>query len=211
MRNDLTDITFIVDHSGSMNARRYDADGGINAFIADQKKAEGDAIFTLVQFDAEYEFVHKGVKIEDVPPYTLWPRGMTALLDAVGRAVVETGVRLNDMPESERPGNVVIVIVTDGRENASHEFNRVQVRDMITHQQEKYNWHFTYLGANASTFADSASIGISKGATLQYDPNRKVQDVFATMSASVSGSRCASASGLDASVAYTESDRKNVL
>ncbi len=210
MRNDLTDIVFVVDRSGSMASRRLDAEGGINAFIGGQKKTEGDAIFTLIQFDDKYDFVHKGMKIEDVPPYTLRPRGWTALLDAVGKAINETGERLDAMPESERPGNVVVVIVTDGQENASKEFGRKQIRDMITHQQEVYNWNFTYIGADESTFADSASIGISSNCTLHYDPDRRMYDTFTTISDAVSRSRCVSAQGLDASVAYTDEERDTV-
>ncbi len=210
MRNDLTDITFIVDRSGSMAHRREDAEGGINAFIEEQKEAEGDALFTLVQFDDRYEFVHKGIKIEAVPHYTLYPRGWTALLDAVGRAIAETGERLDKMHESDRPGNVVVVVVTDGQENSSKEFNQGQIRDMITHQQEKYNWHFTYIGADANTFEQSAAIGISKGGTLRYDPNKKMYDAFTTMSKAVAGSRGLSAQGLNPDVTYTDADRENV-
>ncbi len=210
MRNDLTDITFVVDRSGSMTPRRKDAEGGINTFINDQKEAKGDAIFTLVQFDDKYEFVHKGIKIEDVPPYTMRPRGWTALLDAVGRAINETGERLDKMPESERPGNVVVVIVTDGEENSSKEFNLKQVHDMITHQQEVYNWNFTYIGANADTFATSFALGISSNSTLQYDSTQSTRSAFGTVSNAVSRSRSASALGQSASVVYTNEERTNV-
>ncbi|MCR9120390.1 MAG: VWA domain-containing protein, partial [bacterium] len=106
MRKDLTDITLVVDRSGSMNAVRSDAEGGINAYIEDQAKAEGEALLTIVEFDTEYDFVTCGELIQNVKPYQLVPRGGTALLDAVGRAVVETGARLAAMPEAERPGLV---------------------------------------------------------------------------------------------------------
>ena len=138
MRKDLTDITIVVDRSGSMYACQSDAQGGINRFIEEQKKMEGHAHLTLVQFDTEYEFVHTGVPIENVSEYALVPRGATALLDAVGRAINETGRRLANVPESDRPGCVVFVIVTDGQENSSHEFTKSQVREMIEHQRGRY-------------------------------------------------------------------------
>jgi hypothetical protein len=88
MRSDLTDITLVVDRSGSMQERRADAQGGVNAFIQKQAEEPGEALLTLVQFDTEYEIVHSGAPIHKVPEYTLEPRGATALLDAVGRARV---------------------------------------------------------------------------------------------------------------------------
>ena len=99
MRPDLTDITLVVDRSGSMESIWNDAEGGVNAFIEEQSKQPGEALLTLVQFDTDYEFVHNGVPIQDVPKYELQPRGMTALLDAVGRAINETGERMAKMAE----------------------------------------------------------------------------------------------------------------
>ena len=101
MRSDLTDITLVVDRSGSMQAIREDAQGGVNALIQQQVKEPGEATLTLVQFDTEYEVVHSGVAIEDAPEYELVPRGATALLDAVGRAINETGKRLSDLKKKE--------------------------------------------------------------------------------------------------------------
>jgi hypothetical protein len=98
MRTDLTDITMVIDRSGSMESIRTDAEGGINTFIDSQKTEPGEALLTLVQFDTEYEFVHKGAAIGSVPKFTLVPRGSTALLDAVGRAINETGARLAAIP-----------------------------------------------------------------------------------------------------------------
>ena len=131
MRNDLTDITLVVDRSGSMESIKSDAEGGINEFIRQQASEPGEALLTLMQFDTEYDLVHNGVNVTDVSPYTLVPRGMTALLDAVGRAINETGARLAAMSEQERPGLVVFVIVTDGAENSSKEFSRADIRKMI--------------------------------------------------------------------------------
>ena len=146
MRSDLTDITLVVDRSGSMEKIREDAEGGVNTFIQEQAKHPGEALLTLVQFDTEYEFVHRGMPIKQVPPYTLVPRGNTALLDAVGRAINETGERLAKMAEEDRPGLVVFVITTDGLENSSKEFSKAQIKELIERQQSAYKWQFIFLG-----------------------------------------------------------------
>ena len=160
MRSDLTDITLVVDRSGSMEQVREDAEGGVNSFIAQQAKEPGEALLTLVQFDTEYEFLHKGVPISQVPKYELVPRGMTALLDAVGRAINETGERLAKMDEQDRPGLVVFVVMTDGLENSSKEFSKATIKEMIERQQQQYSWHFTFLGANQDAFAEAGGMGI---------------------------------------------------
>lgn len=181
MRKDLTDITLVVDRSGSMNAVRSDAEGGINAYIEDQAKAEGEALLTIVEFDTEYDFVTRGELIQDVKPYQLVPRGGTALLDAVGRAVVETGARLAAMPEAERPGLVVFVIMTDGKENSSREFTNAQVKEMIETQQTVYSWRFLFLGANQDAFAEAGGMGIDAVGVAQYAAS-KTRAAYATMS-----------------------------
>lgn len=168
MRNDLTDVTLVIDRSGSMLTCREDAEGGVNSFIDEQKKQPGECLFSLVQFDTEYEFVYRGCSIQSVERYTLKPRGCTALLDAVGRAVNETGARLEAMSENERPGLVVFVIVTDGQENSSHEFTKQQVKDMVQLQQDSYKWQFLFLGANQDAFAEAGGIGIRAACSSGY-------------------------------------------
>ncbi len=159
MRNDLTDITLVVDRSGSMSHIKNDAEGGVNAFVRQQAMEQGNALLTLVQFDTEYEFVHRGVDIRQVPRYNLHPRGMTALLDAVGRAIHETGSRLAKMNEADRPGLVVFVIMTDGLENSSVEFTKQKVKELIDHQQTVYNWQFIFLGADQDAFGEASRMG----------------------------------------------------
>ena len=112
MQEKLTDITLVVDRSGSMDAIRLDAEGGVNAFMKQQADEDGDALMTLVEFDTEYNFVERGTPIEDVGSYTLRPRGTTALLDAVGRSINETAERIEATDESDRPGLVVFVVMT---------------------------------------------------------------------------------------------------
>lgn len=121
MNTNLTDITVVIDRSGSMASCRADAQGGLNTFIKTQASEPGEALLTLVQFDNQYEIVHRGVPIKDVPKFALVPRGGTALFDALGRAINDTGARLAAMQEADRPGLVMFAIVTDGDENSSRE------------------------------------------------------------------------------------------
>ena len=209
MRTDLTDIVLVVDRSGSMTACQKDAEGGVNTFIDEQKKVAGEANLTLVQFDTEYEFIHKGAPIKDVGRYSLVPRGMTALLDAVGKAINETGERLAGMAEDERPGAVVFVIVTDGEENSSKEFKLAQIKQMIEHQRSAYNWQFSFLGADENAFDDGASMGIARVATAQYDPAQP-QNAYMSASCAVARTRCALAAGGPADLSYTDDERKSM-
>lgn len=207
MRNDLTDITLVIDRSGSMHFCQQEAQNGVNCFIEEQKKGQGEAVLTLVQFDTEYDLVHRAKPISEVPHYTLEPRGMTALLDAVGRAINETGERLSNMLEEQRPGLVVFVIVTDGLENSSHEFTKQQIKEIITHQQDQYQWQFTYLGANQDAFREARGIGISSQSSATYDPD-KAQTAFAGASANVGRMREEFTSGGIVLNRYTDEERQ---
>lgn len=146
MRQDLSEFVFISDRSGSMGSCREEAQNAINRMIEDQKGGNGECRLTLVEFDDVYDVVHDGVKVDDVPAYELQPRGMTALLDAVGKAMTTVGARLAKTPEEERPMLVTVVISTDGIENASKEYSHAQIAAMIKEQKEKYNWKFVFLG-----------------------------------------------------------------
>lgn len=210
MNKNLTDITIIVDRSGSMETIRTDAEGGINTFIEDQKKLPGEANFSLLQFDTISDWVHSGVPIKDVPKYTLEPRGMTALLDAVGTVINATGERLGKMPEADRPGLVIIVIVTDGHENSSQEFSRETIKKMIEHQTNAYNWKFTYLGANQDAFAEAGAIGITKDAAVNYTPNNAFA-LYACASQTVGAMRNGVANGEEVDFTYTAADREALV
>lgn len=209
MRTDLTDITMVVDRSGSMSSIKTDAEGGINTFVESQKTATGEALLTLVQFDNEYEFVHSGVPIHSVPEYKLVPRGSTALLDAVGRAINETGSRLAAMEESQRPGLVLFVIVTDGAENSSKEFTLEQIRTMIEHQQSVYSWQFTFLAANQDAFAAGRSIGIREECTGGFVGD-KIGGVYAALAQKTSRMRSDHAAGREVNNEFTDEERNQM-
>ena len=190
MKN-LTDITVVLDRSGSMASCAEDTVGGFNTFLKNQKEEKGDARFTLYQFDHEYQEVYQGKPIQEVPDLILGetyiPRGSTALLDAIGRAINTVGERLANTLENERPENVLFIIQTDGEENASKEFQNDKVKEMIKHQEEKYKWNFMFLGANADAFDQAGKMGIVGTRSVNYRGN--VPGAYATMSACASSVR----------------------
>ena len=209
MRNDLTDITMVVDRSGSMASIRSDSEGGINSFVAQQQQEPGEALLTLVQFNTTYDFIHSGVSIKQVPAYRLQPGGSTALLDAVGRAINETGSRLAAMEETQRPGLVVFVVVTDGQENASREFKRDQIRQMIEHQQSAYNWQFTFLAANQDAFSEGASLGIAADGIAGFAAD-KVRGTYDAAAKKISRMRMAASAGETVDNKFTDEERKAI-
>jgi len=166
MSKDLTEIAFILDRSGSMASMTEAAISGFNAFLRDQTSVEGVARLTLVLFDDRYEVPCAALPIGEVTELdttTFVPRGSTALLDAIGRTVDELGVRLAALPEADRPGQVVIAILTDGLENSSTQFDWKAIQKKITHQSEKYGWQFLFLGANQDAIATAGQMGIATG------------------------------------------------
>ena len=176
MRENLTEMVFVLDRSGSMRSLTADTIGGFNELIEKQKKLEGDAYVTTVLFDHEYELLHDHVALGEVAPLTdreYFARGSTALLDAVGRTINTVGARLATMPEEERPAHVVFVITTDGMENASCEYTAKQVREMVEHQQQKYSWQFVFLGANMDAVSEAGKLGISAKYAANFAPSRR--------------------------------------
>lgn len=198
MKENLTELVFILDRSGSMSALTDDTIGGFNSLIESQKAEEGEAFVTTVLFDDKYELLHDHVNIKDVQPLTrkeYFARGMTALLDAIGRTINTIGERLAKTPEEERPSRVVIAITTDGFENASKEFTKKQIKDMIEHQQSKYSWVFMFLGANMDAVSEAESLGIRGTMARTYtNSSRGVETVYTAMSASMSLAREAKSS-----------------
>lgn len=193
MKANLTDITVVLDRSGSMQSVWDDTIGGFNTFLQGQKDADGEATLTLVQFDHEYNVVYDNINIQDVVPLnreTYVPRGNTALLDAIGRSVVTTGERLKNTPEEDRPSNIVFVILTDGFENGSREYQRSQINEMIKHQTDTYNWDFVFLAANQDAIATGSSLGFGAGNSMSFASNSVgTKAVYDTISASMANLR----------------------
>lgn len=165
MKENFLNLAFIIDESGSMTSSRHDIIGGFNTFIEDQKKEiKGDVNVSLYTFSdgVRRVLVNKNIsEVNNLSESNYKPGGMTALNDAVGTAINEIGSELSKMPEEERPSTVMFVIMTDGWENSSKEFKNSQIRDMIKHQTEKYNWKFVYLGTDITTTKTADDLGIN--------------------------------------------------
>lgn len=198
MKDGLTELVFILDRSGSMRGLENDTIGGFNSMIEKQKAEEGEAFVTTVLFDDKYEMLHDHVLINSVGELTsreYYARGMTALLDAVGRTINSVGERLANTPEDERPEQVIFVITTDGFENASREFKKKQVREMIEHQQTKYSWTFMFLGANMDAVSEAESLGIDSSFAKTYTNSAACLDsLYSGVSNSISAMRAYNAS-----------------
>lgn len=183
MKKGYTDITILLDRSGSILDCLEAMQDSLNEYLSGLKEQDGDVRVSAYQFDALYDanykptiyvdclFTERPVK-ELSSRITIEPRGWTPLLDAMGRVITNTGARLASKPEDERPERVLFVTITDGLENTSQEFTRKSIKSMITHQTDKYNWNFVYLGANQDAFSVAEGLGISIGSTMTYNTSK---------------------------------------
>ena len=193
-KSDYTHIVFVLDRSGSMASVMDDTIGGFNQFLKDQKSLPGQATISLVQFDHEYDMLYNFVPLNHVAELntkTFQPRGMTRLLDAIGRAINTVGSHLDGMSEYERPSKVVFAILTDGHENDSREFDRAKIFSMIKHQESKYNWQFAYLSSDINAVLDAKSYGLTSSSTYHFDANSgpQMRFAFSNLSASLTSYR----------------------
>ena len=169
MNQNLTEIVFILDRSGSMGGLENDTIGGFNGFVKNQA-ALGQTSLTTVLFDDRYEILHNGIDAGGIvlTSEEYFTRGNTALLDAIGKTINDVGKRLSETPEDQRPGKVIFVITTDGLENASRTFSYDEVKRMITHQTEKYKWEFIFMGANIDVVKEGDRLGIVADHSIKF-------------------------------------------
>jgi hypothetical protein len=162
---DMTLINVILDRSGSMHPIAEEVVGMYNRFLYEQQHGPDYAELSLIQFDDRYEVSYLRKPIDQCPDLvngeTYKPLSMTALLDAVGFTIDRIGADLAALPEEERPKRVLFVIITDGEENCSSKYKYPQIKDMIEHQQEKYDWDFIFLAAGIDAFAEGSKFGMS--------------------------------------------------
>lgn len=211
MKDNYCHISVVLDRSGSMASIRTDTIGGLYTFVEEQKKVDGNATLSLVQFDDVVDDVFIFNDINDIDinkDYNFIPRGMTALYDAIGRSIVKTGEELSKMSEDERPSKVIFVIITDGAENSSREYSHGDINKMIKHQSDTYSWEFVFLGANIDAVSTATSLGIKGGNSITYAANSKgVDNVYGSVSSNLSAFRCASTLDASSYSFFTQDDR----
>lgn len=222
MKVGYTDITVVVDRSGSMSSILEPMIAGFNEFVAEQRKQPGEATLTLVEFDyadapatprsygsprrgtPHIDTLYASLPLAEVPPFSLTPRGWTNLHDAVAKTIIDVGARYAAMPESERPEKVVFVVVTDGYDNRSFEYSRDTLRTLVEHQQSVYSWQFVFLGANMNAVEVASNYGIPVAGAATYGANTVgVRNAFASVSRGLNDYR----GGQSQNVAFTESER----
>jgi uncharacterized protein YegL len=192
MNEERTEIVFLLDRSGSMSGLESDTIGGFNAFVKGQSKLEGETLLTAVLFDDKYEVLWNGISAKNavLSDKEYYVRGCTALLDAVGKTILDVGYRLSNTEEIEKPGKVIFVITTDGMENASREFTYEKVKELIKHQQEKYGWQFIFMGANIDAAKEADSIGINFENAYNFEASQAgVAKMYDTVCEAVSEKR----------------------
>lgn len=169
-RRKKTIVAFLLDETGSMLEYKETTMSGYNEYLKTLQKDDGkiNYLFTLTKFNShKVEVVHDAVPVKDVPELThetYDPGYTTPLYDAIGRTIKTTEEKLSKM--RGKP-SVLVVVMTDGLENASKEYNRDSAFKMIS-QKEKEGWTFAYLGANQDAYAEGVKIGIPKGNILNY-------------------------------------------
>lgn len=192
-RENYTEIVSILDRSGSMTSLTKETINGYNSFIKKQQLLPGDCNVTLVLFDDKYEVLYESIPIKNVKKLntkTYYGRGMTAMNDAIGRTINTFGEKLSNMDESERPSHVIFNIVTDGYENASTEFTTQQLKQMITLQENVYNWSFIFIGSNINVDDVVQNYGFQRNKTLSVPSTTKgIKTTYYSMEMACFGER----------------------
>ena len=215
MNPHLTEIAYILDHSGSMQPMQEPAVAAFNDFIKSQLDVPGDARLSLIQFDDAYEVPVSAKPIQDVPQLTAatyTPRGSTALLDAIGRTIKETDRRLSALPEGDKPGKVILAIFTDGEENASQEYTLKHIGDLIRLYRDQKGWEFLFLAANQDAMATAATMRMDTGISASVSFSAKgVRSTGSAMSRKVRAMRMKSGGNMDAQAMADDTKSMNEI
>lgn len=200
-KNDITELVFILDRSGSMAGLESDTVGGFNALIEKQRKQEGECYVSTVLFDNVSEVLHDRLRLADIPQMTdkdYTVRGCTALIDAIGGAIhhisnIHKYARPEDVPE-----HTMFVITTDGMENASRNYSSGQVKKMIRRQKAEQGWEFLFIGANIDAVETAAHFGIDRDRAVNYKADSQgTQVLYDTVSETVCAMRASMPIGAD--------------
>ncbi|MDM8534348.1 vWA domain-containing protein [Clostridiaceae bacterium HSG29] len=182
-----TEIIAIVDKSGSMAGYELDTIGGVNSFIRKQDKINENLTITVVLFNEFYEIIKKNVNAKNamLNSDNYQVGGTTALLDAIGNSILDTGIRNSKYKEKS---DVYFVIMTDGLENSSKEFTALQIKKLINKQKELHDWKFIFLGASLESVKEAESFGISNEDAILYSKcEESYLDVFEKASEKING------------------------
>ena len=174
--NNITELVFILDRSGSMSGLEADTIGGFNAMLEKQKKQDGKCYVSTILFDDESKVLHDRKELQEVPKMTeddYTVRGCTALMDALGGAIHHIGNIHKYARPDDVPANTMFIITTDGMENASRIYSSDKVKQMIKHQKEKYGWEFLFIGANIDAVETAARYGIDESRAVNYRADAK--------------------------------------
>lgn len=192
-KNNISELVFILDRSGSMSGLEDDTIGGFNAMIQKQKKEEGEAYVSTILFDNVSEVLHDRIRLKDVPEMTdedYTVRGCTALIDAIGGAIHHIGNIHKYARKEDVPAHTMFIITTDGQENASQRYGSDEVKKMIERQKEKYGWEFLFIGANIDAVETAARFGINSNRAVNYNADSAgTQVLYQTLSAPISAMR----------------------
>lgn len=201
-----THIVIVLDSSGSMKFIEDETQQALSAFVNEQKLVPGKATLSYYTFNGfvNHEFSLKN--LEDVSNLRLIPNGLTALHDAMGYAIETEGGALANLSDDARPGKVIVVVITDGYENASKEYTSSSVKALVEEQTNKYGWEFVFLGANQDAVLTAGEFGIDKNSTLTY---AATAGGVGTYSRLVSSYVTTTRSGVKA--AFTDADRSEAL
>ena len=171
MKNNTTELVFILDRSGSMSGLEGDTIGGFNALIKKQRTVPGKCYVTTVLFDSTVETIHDRIELPEIRPMTerdYSVRGCTALLDALGQTIEHIALIHRYARPEDVPQNTTFVIMTDGMENASRQFDLAKVKRMIEHAKEHYGWEFLFLAANIDAVGTASRMGIGSDRAVDY-------------------------------------------
>ncbi len=181
MKNNVTELVFILDRSGSMAGLASDTIGGFNSMIEKQKAEDGECLVSTVLFNGSSEVLHDRIKLQAVPKMTAKdyvPYGSTALIDAIGSAIHHIGrihkyARPEDVPEK-----TMFIITTDGQENSSCRYTSNQVKELIERRKEKFGWEFLFIGANIDAVETAARYGICEDRAVNYHADKKGTEIL---------------------------------
>ena len=179
-RNNLTELVFILDRSGSMAGLEEDTIGGFNSMIAKQKDEEGECYVTTVLFDHEIDTLHDRKKLSEIAPLTdkdYTVRGCTALIDAIGVTVNKIANIHKYARKEDVPATTMFVITTDGMENASKEYSSDKVKRIIE-DKKKDGWEFLFIGANIDAVETAKHFGISEDRAVNYHADKRGTSVM---------------------------------